>query len=188
LKSNRNEQSNDQMAAIGIGAMIVFIALILVAAVAAAVIIQTAEKLQQNAQTAGDDTADNMAGKVLINSAFVDTAAAGDSYLLFVTMAPGSEPTPEASVTFQIFCDSGSVEGAAAEMTWLQMSGAGVGGAGLQPGTPYQVVLDASGDDDCSPDNLGTNPEATLFLHVASGGSTYENMVVDDDSAGAVVV
>jgi len=194
VKTNRREESNDQLAAIGIGAMIVFIALILVAAVAAAVIIQTAEKLQQNAQTTGDDTADNMAGKLIINSVFVDTGTAAENYLLFVTLAPGSEQTPTAGVSFQIFCDNGDVEGAAAAMTFTEMDGTAVPAGGLQPGVPYSLVIDADagaggGADDCGPDQVeGDDNEATLFLHVASGGTTYENLVVDDDTAGAIVV
>ena len=79
MKSNTRTQTNledDKFAAIGIGAMIVFIALILVAAVAAAVIIQTAEKLQQNAQSTGDDTAESMNGKLMINQVYAGTTAA----------------------------------------------------------------------------------------------------------------
>ena len=68
MKFNNDTQEQDNWAAIGIGAMIVFISLILVAAVASAVIIQTAEKLQQNAQRTGDDTSDELSGKLTILS------------------------------------------------------------------------------------------------------------------------
>ncbi|MEE3090611.1 MAG: flagellin, partial [Candidatus Thermoplasmatota archaeon] len=69
--NNERNETRDNVAAIGIGAMIVFIALILVAAVAAAVIIQTAEKLQQNAQSAGDDTQEQMSTKVVLLSTVI---------------------------------------------------------------------------------------------------------------------
>ena len=60
---------------IGIGAMIVFIALILVAAVASTIIIKTAEELQQNAENTSSDTRQQISGKVAIADVFVKTAA-----------------------------------------------------------------------------------------------------------------
>ena len=73
-KKNRNKESDD-LGAIGIGAMIVFIALILVAAVASAVIIQTGEKLQQNAQQAGSDTQQEISGKISIVTVWLGSQA-----------------------------------------------------------------------------------------------------------------
>ena len=69
----RNNEKNE-IGSIGIGAMIVFIALILVAAVASAVIIQTGEKLQQNAQQTGQDTERELGGKITINSVLISSA------------------------------------------------------------------------------------------------------------------
>ena len=100
----RNEMKNensDNLAAMGIGAMIVFIALILVAAVASAVIIQTAEKLQQNAQTTGDQTQDQMASKIMPLSIVIDNN--GDLRMTW-ELAPGSESIQFAQIAFSITC------------------------------------------------------------------------------------
>ncbi len=198
MKSVRDSQKDDQLAAIGIGAMIVFIALILVAAVAAAVIIQTAEMLQQNAQTTGDDTADNMAGKVLIHSAFVDPGDTGN-YLLLISLAPGSEDTTRDQLSFQLFCDNGVIEGdtdaatgtpAQAELSFTEMDGTALAAADpLEPGQAYQMTLMADIGDDCSATEvLADDGEANLYIHVANGGSTFETFVVDSAAAGAIVV
>ena len=72
MRTENTSQEEDTWGAIGIGAMIVFISLILVAAVASAVIIQTAEKLQQNAQNTGDQTSDELSGKLSVMQGYVD--------------------------------------------------------------------------------------------------------------------
>ena len=56
---------------IGIGAMIVFIALILVAAVASTIIIQTVENLQQTGEDTSGDTRELLSNKVILDSAYV---------------------------------------------------------------------------------------------------------------------
>jgi len=65
----------DEDGSIGIGAMIVFIALILVAAVASTIIIKTAEELQQNAENTSSDTRQQISGKISISDVFVGTVA-----------------------------------------------------------------------------------------------------------------
>ena len=99
------EVKEDNYAAIGIGAMIVFISLILVAAVASAVIIQTAEKLQQNAQTAGDDTSDELSEQVNVVGGYLDDAA-NDNYVLLVKLAAGSDRFNQLLISWQLFCDA----------------------------------------------------------------------------------
>lgn len=200
MKTNVQTDSmkEDKIAAIGIGAMIVFIALILVAAVAAAVIIQTAEKLQQNAQTAGDDTADEMSGKIMINTAYVGTGSAtaqADEFHLLVRLAPGSDPSPPDSITYQLFCANGIVEGELANGDVHEMeTEADLGAnANLEVGVGYIVYIDGDdGTSDCGPAAVdgGGDPVTTfqLYLHVLNGGTTYETLTVDDTAAGALVV
>ena len=200
MKSNtRNEIQEDKIAAIGIGAMIVFIALILVAAVAAAVIIQTAEKLQQNAQKTGDDTADNMAGKIMImqgnvangGTGHIAAHTAGESYLFMVRLAPGSDTTALNSITFQLFCTAGVVEGimgTAGMGTAALMTAHGTAITVLNPGLGYLFWIDgqhATGPD-CSPDSGDTSVE--LYLHVANGGTTFETLTIDNAAGGSLVV
>jgi archaellin len=83
--NNNTELKQDNYAAIGIGAMIVFISLILIAPVASAVIIQTAEKLQQNAQKTGDDTASELRAKINVLGGYLDDQG-NDNYVLLVKL------------------------------------------------------------------------------------------------------
>lgn len=209
---------NDNLAAIGIGAMIVFIALILVAAVAAAVIIQTAEKLQQNAQSTGDDTTDEMSGKIQILNVFVDEP--DNSFVIYFRLAAGSDDTDAGDILWQVFCEDpdGGGAGPPAVPSTDRLAGefddtVGPGGtsiifslddAGAVPaaeataeaGIAYRVSLDTNdenngvvGTNNCSPQHLfDENIKASLYVHVVGGGTTFDILKVNDASRGAVVV
>ena len=196
--TQEKNMKNDNLAAIGIGAMIVFIALILVAAVAAAVIIQTAEKLQQNAQSTGDDTTDEMSGKVQILNVFVNDGA--QSYEVYFRLAAGSDDTADDGILWQVSCDDGAgafqyIAGDFSDASGGEVIDLGDNAAAdvddVEAGTAYRYTLDANdgGGNDCSPDALfAANVKATLYIHVVGGGTTYDILKVNDATEGAVVV
>ena len=192
MMKRNNEIKNDEIGSIGIGAMIVFIALILVAAVASAVIIQTGEKLQQNAQQTGSDTQQEISGKISVNSVFVYDDAA--SYLLYFETAPGSEILDETTTDFQMTCETTAgvyqyVSGTFTAATDVDdVGGAAVGAADLQPGITYALVMNAAPGDDCSATSVGVNGEVTLWIHVEGGGSTYETLYISDTTRGSLVI
>ncbi|HLP79290.1 MAG TPA: archaellin/type IV pilin N-terminal domain-containing protein [Acidobacteriota bacterium] len=86
---------NNKKAEAGIGTLILFIALILVAAVAAGVLIQTSSSLQSKALATGSEAEGQVSTKVMILSAWAENAT-GDQlvdYIIFkAKLAPGSEP------------------------------------------------------------------------------------------------
>ena len=95
-------KTNDESGSIGIGAMIVFIALILVAAVASTVIIKTAEELQDRAEKTGDDTRDQISGKLIITDAYVATVTTGAVTTVQVTvkLSSGSDATATSAMSW----------------------------------------------------------------------------------------
>jgi flagellin FlaB len=188
MKNEMNENSDD-LAAIGIGAMIVFIALILVAAVAAAVIIQTAEKLQQNAQATGDDTQEQMSTKVILLSTVIESTTGGaESLFSTFELGPGSEPIDGDGIGYVVVCDTGGANAIYADGTFLGATvhtGDGAGGAAitLLPGTTYVISLDITG---CVPT---ANENHILIISVNGGGNTYEELQYGSSpSVGDVVV
>jgi hypothetical protein len=175
-RTEKSQETNEG-ASIGIGAMIVFIALILVAAVASAVIIQTAEKLQQTAQQTGKDTASEQGTKVVLLGAVI---SGGSAAILTFELGAGSETTAETAIAWSIMCDDGAGDIAVDDANFALATNLGGTGtpATFSPGTAYELPITAA--------NCGAWTAQTqyhLVLAVNGGGITTEIL-----SAGLSVI
>jgi len=184
----RNEESDD-LAAIGIGAMIVFIALILVAAVASAVIIQTGEKLQQNAQQAGSDTQQEISGKVSIVTIWVGAQTLNNEEITMVfELAPGSEPMDADQIHWAVICDDGAGTPALVDedlSAATELDGA-TGAVTFNPGETYMIDLNVGfAGAGCAP---ALNEEHQMIISANGGGTTYETLSYTSITQGDIVV
>ena len=162
LTPDRREEGS-----IGIGAMIVFIALILVAAVASTIIIKTAEELQQNAENTSSDTRQQISGKVSVADVYVKTTAdplaegAGDTDIatmeVIARISSGSLNVQQGDISYYISCkvtlvdeggdptfavvDSGTV-------TAVDLDGSAIAtGTELTAGTTFKFEIDLNPTD-----------------------------------------
>ncbi|MDP6199926.1 MAG: hypothetical protein QF531_04065, partial [Candidatus Poseidonia sp.] len=138
-----------------------------------AVIIQTGEKLQQNAQETGDDTQNSMRGKVKLVGAFRTN---GPVYNFIMVASPGSADIDEADMLFQMHCGTNTEtiagDAGAAAMTDI----AGNAAATMNTDEGYIMAITPA---------VCTTGEVTLHIHVKGMGTTYETFdsnVADGES------
>ena len=95
----------DEMAQVGIGTMIVFIATVLVAAIAAGVLISTSSDLQEKSTRTGREATEQVASNLNVESVVGTRALATDDLndlQIFVSLAPGASQVDLAQMRIQI--------------------------------------------------------------------------------------
>ena len=192
LTPDRREEGS-----IGIGAMIVFIALILVAAVASTIIIKTAEELQQNAENTSSDTRQQISGKVSVADVYVKTTAdplaegAGDTDIatmeVIARISSGSLNVQQGDISYYISCKVTLVDEAgdptyavvdSGDATAVNLDGSAIAaGTELTAGTTFKFEIDLNPTDVA--DTAGTGAadndlDAGDFLSATTPGCDCE--------------
>lgn len=107
------ETETDDRGQVGIGTLIVFIAMVLVAAIAAGVLINTAGLLQTQAEATGEESTQQVSDRLQVVSISGDVEGnAGSGYEVnnaqfVVATAPGSDPIALEETTAQFIGDQG---------------------------------------------------------------------------------
>ena len=188
------KRKNNESGSIGIGAMIVFIALILVAAVASTVIIKTAEELQDRAEKTGDDTRDQISGKLLVTDVYVATDADADNDIdtmaVIAKLASGSDATLPTAMTYMVVCNDGGFATDVQDLADANGNAVTPGGTAiadtttLASGELFRFTITLA---NCA-DAAVVGASLPLTLNVEGGGDTRVDLEIESVAIGAKLI
>jgi len=168
---------------VGIGTLIVFIAMVLVAAIAAGVLINTAGLLQAQAQQTGEETTAEVSNVVQINQVIgEDSTPDGkiDTLNASVRLASGSDPINVSKVSYTVETNGSAtvIDGnnrTNDAISLFQEQSLEDGTSVLSEQDDLMVVqFDLSKTDELDP--LGESDPITLVAQSPAGGSTYTQL------------
>ncbi|ABO36036.1 flagellin [Methanococcus maripaludis C5] len=185
--------------AVGIGTLIIFIAMVLVAAIAASVIINTAGKLQHKASTVGDESTEQVASGIQVLKVVGHRNGANTTLLdkLAIMVAPNVGGEIDLSSTLLTISDgeikSTMVYNSSAYNSTIKSSGTNniFGAGGWGTGSSYGIIVlqdsdNSTGASEHPTINYGDKVYLTITMNISSTAKVSGEVIPDYGASGII--
>jgi len=170
---------------VGIGTLIVFIAMVLVAAIAAGVLINTAGLLQAQAQATGEETTAEVSDVIQVGEVIGEDALSGGNISQLnasLRLASGADPIDLNKTSYTISSPSGSatvVNGnstANDDVTYYNQQGLDTSEENVLQDQEDIIIAQIDLDGQTGIDPVAESETVSLIVQAPSGGQTYKQL------------